>query len=86
MIWLSAFNRKHFNQVMKQLIGDFKRTNRVFSLALIDLDYFKNVNDTYGHLIGDEVLQGLFRACEEFHPSGGYLLPLWGRRVCSVLT
>lgn len=53
-----AFNRKHFNQVMKQLIGDFKRTNRVFSLALIDLDYFKNVNDTYGHLIGDEVLQG----------------------------
>lgn len=52
-----AFNRRHFNQVMKQLIGDFKRTNRVFSLALIDLDYFKKVNDTYGHLIGDEVLQ-----------------------------
>lgn len=52
-----AFNRKHFNQVMRQLISDFKRTNRVFSLALIDLDYFKRVNDTYGHLIGDEVLQ-----------------------------
>lgn len=52
-----AFNRKHFNQVMRQLISDFKRTNRVFSLALIDLDYFKKVNDTYGHLIGDEVLQ-----------------------------
>ncbi|MNO59366.1 Response regulator PleD [compost metagenome] len=54
-----AFNRKHFNQVMKQLICDYKRTERVFSLALIDLDYFKKVNDTYGHLIGDEVLQTL---------------------------
>ncbi|WP_339266077.1 diguanylate cyclase [Paenibacillus sp. FSL R5-0470] len=54
-----AFNRKHFNQVMKQLICDFKRTERVFSLALIDLDYFKKINDTYGHLIGDEVLQSL---------------------------
>ncbi|WP_339319962.1 diguanylate cyclase [Paenibacillus sp. FSL R10-2734] len=54
-----AFNRKHFNQVMKQLICDFKRTERVFTLALIDLDYFKKINDTYGHLIGDEVLQTL---------------------------
>ncbi|MBT2293555.1 diguanylate cyclase [Paenibacillus albidus] len=52
-----AFNRKHFNQTMKQLISDFKRTGRVFSLALMDLDHFKKVNDLYGHLVGDEVLQ-----------------------------
>ncbi|MCL6602256.1 MAG: diguanylate cyclase [Paenibacillus sp.] len=52
-----AFNRKHFNQTLKQLIADFKRTERTFSLAMIDLDYFKKINDTYGHLIGDEVLQ-----------------------------
>ena len=52
-----AFNRKHFNQTIKQLIADFKRTERTFSLALLDLDHFKKVNDTYGHLMGDEVLQ-----------------------------
>lgn len=52
-----AFNRKHFNQTIKQLIADYKRTERSFALAFIDLDHFKNVNDTYGHLIGDEVLQ-----------------------------
>ncbi|WP_238652917.1 diguanylate cyclase [Paenibacillus piscarius] len=51
-----AFNRKYFNQTMKQLISDYKRTGRIFSLALLDLDYFKRVNDTYGHLTGDEVL------------------------------
>ncbi|MFE4709997.1 diguanylate cyclase [Paenibacillus sp. NPDC056722] len=51
-----AFNRKHFNQTMKQLLSDYRRTNRVFSLVLIDLDHFKAINDTYGHLAGDEVL------------------------------
>ncbi|MGN7761901.1 GGDEF domain-containing response regulator [Paenibacillus sp. 22594] len=52
-----AFNRRYFNQTMKQLVSDFRRTGRLFSLALMDLDHFKLVNDTYGHLIGDEVLQ-----------------------------
>jgi two-component system, cell cycle response regulator len=52
-----AYNRKHFNLTMKRLMSDYKRTNRTFTLAMIDLDHFKKVNDTYGHLIGDEVLQ-----------------------------
>ncbi|MNO21685.1 Response regulator PleD [compost metagenome] len=52
-----AFNRKYFNQTMKQLVSDFRRTGRTFSLALMDLDHFKQVNDKYGHLVGDEVLQ-----------------------------
>ncbi|WP_379150774.1 diguanylate cyclase [Paenibacillus sp. sgz5001063] len=52
-----AFNRRYFNQTMKQLVSDFRRTGRIFSLALMDLDYFKLVNDTYGHQMGDQVLQ-----------------------------
>lgn len=73
-----AFNRKYFNQTMKKLISDYKRTERKFSLALLDLDHFKQVNDTYGHLVGDEVLiafselvQGSIRVEDTFCRFGG---------------
>lgn len=60
-----AFNRRFFNQTMKQLFSDFRRTERIFTLALMDLDYFKQVNDTYGHLLGDEVLQSFARVVKQ---------------------
>lgn len=51
------FNRKYLEQSFAQLYEEYNRTGNPFCLVMLDIDYFKKVNDTYGHIIGDETLQ-----------------------------
>lgn len=52
-------NRAHFNKRWAEKVAECKRYNQPLSLAIIDIDFFKRVNDTYGHPAGDEVIQGV---------------------------
>lgn len=51
------YNRQYLKDVLEREIARAKRYKRPFSLLLSDIDYFKSVNDTFGHLIGDSVLR-----------------------------
>jgi diguanylate cyclase len=52
-----SFNRRCIMRMLDDGIVQAHRTKAPFSIALIDLDWFKRINDAYGHPIGDEVLR-----------------------------
>lgn len=53
----NLYNRRKFDELFKLLWDYTKRNNANFCLAIIDIDYFKNYNDNYGHKKGDDVLK-----------------------------
>ena len=59
-------NHRYFQDELARAFEESQRYGRPLSLAMIDLDFFKKVNDTYGHAVGDEVLK---QAASRFHES-----------------
>ena len=75
------YNRR---KLMSSLRKEFERSCRYhhpLTVAMMDLDHFKQVNDQYGHDVGDQVLRSTARyICDELRQSGR-LRPLWRRGV-----
>ena len=61
----NIYNRKMFKKMLKKEKEDKKRHGDHLSLIMLDIDHFKNVNDTHGHDVGDKVLITLTKLISE---------------------
>src|SRR5690606_9812631 len=52
-------NRRYFDDALREYLTEFRRIEKPIGLMILDLDHFKQVNDTYGHDVGDEVLRAV---------------------------
>jgi len=61
----NVYNRRFFNEYTPKIINMAKRNNDLISFVLIDIDYFKLYNDTYGHQMGDKALIKVSKAIKD---------------------
>ncbi len=61
----NTFNRRHFLELSERKIKRTLTSHGHASFLLFDLDHFKKINDEHGHIIGDQVLQGIAQICTQ---------------------
>jgi diguanylate cyclase (GGDEF)-like protein/PAS domain S-box-containing protein len=78
-------NRRHFVDAAERAIAQSVRYGRPAALLVIDLDGFKAINDTYGHLVGDELLRAIVRVCRRALRDADLLGRLGGDEFAALL-
>lgn len=79
------YNRRYFNQMLEYEIGRSERHKHEFSLLLIDLDDFKDINDSYGHPMGDETLRRVGEVLQEHVRKGDLATRIGGDEFMLLL-
>jgi diguanylate cyclase (GGDEF)-like protein/PAS domain S-box-containing protein len=81
----SVANRRHFIEVLEKEFSRCRRYNTPCSVIILDCDYFKNINDNYGHDVGDQVLQSLAQTINDELRSQDTLGRIGGEEFAIVL-
>lgn len=79
------YNRRFLDEVLRRELARAQRYGHPLSLILIDIDNFKELNDRYGHLVGDEALKRVARALRENIRRVDYIFRWGGDEFCVIL-
>lgn len=79
------YNHRFFQEQMSMCIADSQRYGRKFSLIMIDIDFFKKFNDTYGHQAGDAVLRGVAHTLKKNVRSSDIVCRYGGEEMSIIL-
>ncbi|MBE9374800.1 GGDEF domain-containing protein [Saccharopolyspora sp. HNM0983] len=81
----ASYNRRYLDERLSSLLADRAGSDGGLAVAIVDLDWFKQVNDTYGHLLGDRVLQRVVDLIQEALPTGAFCARYGGEEFVLVL-
>ncbi len=80
-----CYNRREMENQLKRNIASAIRHNKELSIFMFDLDYFKGVNDTFGHIAGDKVLQNIAQLVQKNMRTGDILARYGGEEFIAIL-
>lgn len=80
-----ALNRRVFFSEAKKCLAACSKEKKPLSLLLFDIDYFKKINDKYGHDVGDQVLRELSKNIQEYISNGHYFSRFGGDEFAILL-
>ncbi|NMC75253.1 MAG: GGDEF domain-containing protein, partial [Geobacteraceae bacterium] len=80
-----VYNRRFLEKRLEEECARYARYGRGFSVILFDIDFFKNVNDTYGHLCGDLILKNISGTIASLIRKTDFLARYGGEEFCCLL-
>lgn len=80
-----CLNRRAFFETFESIWDESKTMHSPLACLMIDVDHFKNVNDTYGHQAGDDVLRAVSESIRNVHNEVGLVCRYGGEEFCVVL-
>lgn len=80
-----AHNRAYIKDYLDKINDEYDSTSYRLSCFMIDIDNFKKVNDTFGHLVGDEVLKNVAKVCKEIVGDNGAVIRFGGEEFLIII-
>jgi diguanylate cyclase (GGDEF)-like protein len=77
-------NRRDFMKTFKRFIANYRQSDQFLCIAIMDIDFFKDYNDYYGHLKGDECLRAVSKILRDLQSAGVYAARVGGEEFAMI--